>query len=934
MSTRRLPLLPIFGLIAGLVFSVPLLSAIAAPPAAPTETRLVDYFEQLGIDTRPRFGWVVNDPDRGERQTAYQIIVAANAADLTGKHGPLWDSGKVKSARQFGVTYAGAPLAKTTRYWWKVRTWDKDDHASRWSEPTSFGTGFFKPSDWSAQWIQHPNATSEMPVMLRKTFPVSKPVTQAYLYVTGLGQFVASLNGRKVGNHVIDPAWTDYDRTVNYVTFDVTSQLIRGRNALGIMLGSGWLNATDNLGIRRFGPMRAIAQLHLRYADGSSADVVSDPTWKADTSPFTYTEMHGVENYDARLDQAGWNTAAFNDSAWVNAVAATPPSGVLSAQSAPPVLAPEVRVGKNISSPSANNSVFDFGKNINAQFEIKVSGKAGAKVTLTPGEHLNGDGTVNPGRSNHMTYTLKGGGPEVWRQTFSTVGMRYVQVGGASTDAAQSDLPVIQSVTGYFTYTGADDVGRFHTSDERYNKIYDLALNALRSNLTSLHTDGPNLEKLGWQEVAWTTLPSSVYQNDEYTLFAKIMRDVREAQRTNGLCSTIAPNYFYVPSTPSKGMYDDAPAWGASIFNAPWQLYQTYGDTKILADNYDAMARYLAYLKGRESNGLITYDGLGDWMAPGGRMVHNVEGAVYVQDTRVMRDVATALGRATDAQFYTGEFTRVRDAYNAAYFDAAQGRYTPVSQDNEAIPLEFGIVPPGREQDVAHALIQDIAQPTETTAENGQNGVVVPGHITAGDIGTTFLWRALGDAGQPDLVQSMIMQPTPPSYLAMINAGETSMAENWNLSNIRSHNHDMYCGIFEWLYRTLGGISPLAPGYAQILLKPGMPSGLVSLAASYDSVRGPIGSAWVVQGNHITWNVRIPANATARVCVPTEGTPLSALRIKEGATLIYANGKAAGSTPGLVYDRIEGSRDKTYAVWNAGSGDYRFTWQVAPVPKK
>ena len=922
------PTLPTLGLVAGLLLSAGLSPALAVPPSAPTETRLVDSYEQLGIDTTPRFGWVVNDPDRGERQTAYQVRVTADPGRA------LWDSGRVRSAQQFGITYAGLPLANTSRYWWKVRTWDKDGQASPWSEAKSFVTGFWKPSDWKAQWIRHPSVGIDVPVMFRKTFPVSKPVEEAFLYTTGLGQIVASLNGRKVGNHVIDPAWTDYDRTVNYVTFDVTSHLVRGRNALGVMLGSGWLNATDNLGVRRFGPMRTIAQLHITYTDGTSEDVVSDPTWKASTSPFTYTDMHGVENYDARLAQAGWNTAAFNDSAWVNAVAGPPPSGVLTAQSAPPVLARKVFVGKNIFTPSANNYVFDFGQNMDAQFEIKVSGKAGEKVTLTPGEVLRGNGTVNPGRSGTMTYTLKGGGPEVWRQTFATVGMRYVQVGGASTDAAQSDLPYIQSVNGYFTYTGSNDAGSFHTSDDRYNKISEMALNALRSNLTSVHTDGPNYEKLGWQEVVWTTVPSSTYAFDEYNLFAKIMKDVREAQRTSGLCSTIAPNYFYTPETPSHGMYDDAPAWGSSIFNSPWHLYQTYGDRKILADNYEAMTRYLAYMKSRESNGLVIYDGLGDWMAPSGRLVQNVEGAVYVLDTRVVRDVATALGKTTDAKFYASEFIRVRDAYNKAYFDSANGRYSPVTQDNLAIPLEFGIVPPGREQDVADALVKDIAQPAETTSENGQNGVVVANHITTGDIGTTFLWRALGDANQQELVQTMIMQPTPPSYLTMINEGETAMAENWNLSNIRSHDHDMYCGILEWLYHTLGGISSLAPGYAKIQLKPGMPSGLANVSASYDSVRGPVVSAWAVKGNTLTWDVRIPANATARVCVPIWGTPISTLKIKEGTALIYASGKATGSVPGLVYDRIEGSGAGAYVVWNVGSGDYRFTWQITPMTSK
>ena len=910
-----------------------------APPLAPNQARLIDFFEQLGIDTPfPRFGWVVNDIDREERQTAYQIQVAVNPAKFTSDQGSLWDSGKVPSAQQFGITYAGSSLAKASKYWWRVRTWDKDNMVSPWSENKSFVTGFFQKSDWNigTKWIQHPqsvSAATDVPVMFRKTFSVSKTVKQAFLYVTGLGQFVASLNGSKVGNHAIDPAWTDYDRSVNYVTFDVTSQITQGANGLGIMLGNGWLNATDNLSLRRFGVLRMMAQLHIDYSDGSFEDVMSDPTWKASKSPFTYTEFHGVEIYDARLDQAGWKTAKFNDSAWQVAVVAIAPSGILSAQSSPPVLSNAVFQGKNISSPSENNQIFDFGQNMNAQFEIKVSGKAGDKVILTPGEFLNKNGTVNPGRSSKMTYTLKGGGTEIWRQTFSTIGLRYVQVGGVSLNAAQTMLPYIQSVTGYFTYTGSTNVGSFTTSDERYNKIGVLALNALRSNLTSIHTDGPNLEKLGWQEVVWTTLSSSVYQHDLFNLYTKILKDVREAQRTSGLCPNIAPNYFSTTSSPSMGKFDDAPAWGASIINASWLIYQTYGDRKILEDNYGAMTKYMDYLKSKESGGLITY-GLGDWMAPGGNAEKNVEGAVYVLDTRVMRDVATTLGKSVDAIFYATEYERVLTAYNNAYFNSALGNYSPVSQGNLAIPLAFGIVPVGREQDVEKALVKDIAQPVETTSNDGKDGTVIANHITTGDIGTTFLFRFLGNAGQHDLVQTMIMQPTSPSYLSMINAGETSMPENWNLSNIRSHNHDMYSGIFEWLYRTPGGISNLEPGYSKIKLKPGFPAGLNMVNASYNSVHGLIGSFWKVNGVEVTWNVTIPVNTNARLYIPTLGTPINVLTIKEGVTTIYSKGATPNSVQGIVYDSTEVSGTQTYVVWNVGSGNYQFTWQLIPATIK
>ena len=932
-------LIPIFAVM--VAFGAGCASAWASAPGAPTETRLVDWFEPLGVDTQaPRFGWVVNDDDRGEWQSAYQIVVATNRADLDNHFGSAWDSGKVASRQQFGITYAGAPLQKTSQYWWQARTWDKDDQVSPWSTPNKFVTGFFQASDWNAgvQWIRHPRAVSavtDMPGLFRKTFFIGKPVKRAFLYATGLGQFVASLNGNKVGNHVIDPPWTVYNYLTYYVTFEVTGLVTQGTNVLGIMLGSGWLNAKDNAGVRPQGVERMLAQLHLVYADGTSDDVVSDPTWKVARSPFTYTDIHGVENYDARRDQAGWQTVAFDDSAWTNAVMARPSGGALAAQSSPPVVTQQVLPGVNISSPSANNYIFDLGKNMNGQFEIAVSGNAGARVTLTPGELLNGNGTVNPGRSGTMTYTLKGSGPEVWRQTFSTVGMRYVQVGGVATNAAQSLLPHIQRVTGYFTYTASASVGTFNSSDARYNAIHDLVLEAFRSNLASLHTDGPNYEKLGWQEVVWTTLFSTVYEHDLYDLYAKILRDVRVGQRTSGLCGTIAPNYFTSIHSPSGGMYDDAPDWGSAIFSAPWQIYQDYGDLKILADNYDAMVKYLAYLKSRETGaGVVTYDGLGDWMAPAGRSVPNVEGIVYVMDTRILRDVAMALGKAADASHYSHDFDRVQAAYNHTFFDAANARYLPVSQANLAMPLVFGLVPAGSEQGVAKALIKDVAKPAETTAENGQNGTVRPYHITAGDVGNTFVWQALGDYGPPDLVQTMILQSTPPGYLAMVQEGETSLAENWNVSNIRSHNHDMMGGIGQWFYRTVGGISSLQPGYAQIQLKPGMPSGLTHAAAAYHCVRGLIRSSWTRAADTIQWDVSVPVNATAKMYVPTLGTPPGQVTVRESGTIIFKNGAVAASVPGVAFDHAESGNEQSFIMFNVGSGSYHLAWKVQPTPTR
>jgi len=345
------------------------------------------------------------------------------------------------------------------------------------------------------------------------------------------------------------------------------------------------------------------------------------------------------------------------------------------------------------------------------------------------------------------------------------------------------------------------------------------------------------------------------------------------------------------------------------------------------------MTNYLAYMKSLETGaGVVTYNGLGDWMAPAGRIVSNQEGVVYVMDTRILRDAAKALGKAADANYYSNEFVRVQAAYNNTFFDAATARYLPVCQANLAMPLVFGVVPAGSEQAVANSLVHDVTQPAENTAENGQNGTVVPNHITAGDIGNTFVWQALGDYGQNELVQTMILQSTSPGYLAMISEGETSLAENWNVSNIRSHNHDMMGGIDQWFYRTVGGISSLQPGYAQIQLKPGMPAGLTNATASYNCVRGLISSAWTRAANTIQWNVSVPVSATAKVYVPTLGTTLTNVTVAESGTTIIQNGEGAASVPGVAFDHAENSNGQSFIVFNVGSGSYQFAWNVLPAP--
>ncbi len=405
-------------------------SLFADTPRAPTNTKIIDNFSCLGIDNpNPRFAWVVNDSNRGEYQTAYQLMVIADEEDNSGKELILWDSGKISSSQQYGIVYNGKPLNSTKKYVWKVRTWNKEGIVSPWSEPSSFVTGFFNRNDWDhrAEWIRYPEASSQsinpLPIF-RKQFRINKKIKHAWFFICGLGQFNSYLNGAKIGDHIIDPAWTDYDKSVDYVTFDVSANLHTGDNAIGVMLGNG---VFANKGMRDFGPLRLKAQLHVDFIDGTSTDIVTDTTWKVKQSPFIDAAFDGSENYDARLELPGWDMPKFADTNWEYAAVASAPKGKLVSQSSPPVVIVKSFKPIRITSPAPGVLVYDFGQNMNGIFKFNINGLAGSVVKIMPGEDTTANGRAQQGRTKGVTYTLNGKENESWQMSFSTIGFRYLE---------------------------------------------------------------------------------------------------------------------------------------------------------------------------------------------------------------------------------------------------------------------------------------------------------------------------------------------------------------------------------------------------------------------------------------------------------------------------------------------------------------------------
>jgi hypothetical protein len=869
----------------------------------------------LDVDTpNPRLFWTDESSERGQKQTAYEILAASSPELLAQDQGDLWDSGKVASDETIHIPYAGRPLESSQPVFWKVRVWDANGKNSAWSQPATWTMGILKPSDWNAKWIA--GATNWETLLLRQEFAVKPGLKRALIHVCGLGQYALSLNGNKAGNDLFSPGWTKYDRTCLYDTRDITSLFRQGRNAAGLLLGNGMYNVHGGRYTKfqgSFGPLQAIAQIRLEYTDGSVEFIGTDENWRAASGPITFSSIYGGEDFDARLVQRGWDQPGFNDANWQPAQTANGPGGELQGLScaAPPIRAFDVLKPVAVRQLTNGAAVYDLGQNASLMVRLAVRGPAGSRVRVIPAELLKPDGSVDRGSSGGgqawWQYTLAGGGRENYFPIFFYHGCRYLQVqclpateGGA--------LPFVKKIEGVVIHSASEPDGEFECSNPLFNRIRKLVRWAQRSNLMSVLTDCPHRERLGWLEQDHLNGPSLRYEFDLAQFFTKTMNDMADAQFTNGLVPTTAPEYTIFrdrgDTNRLRGIFGDSPEWGSAFLLVPWQQYQFDGDLDLLRRHYDGMKRYVDYLASRATNHIVNY-GLGDWYDVGPKSpgiaqltpVALTATAFYYYDTWILAQTAALLGKPDEAQQFETRAAEIRAAFNEKFYDATNRFYATGSQTANAIPLVMNLCDPANRAAVLDAIMRDIR--------------VRGNALTAGDVGYRYLLLALAEGGRSDVIFDLNDQSDKPGYGFQLKKGATSLTEAWDAGRGASQNHFMLGQIMEWFYHDVAGIGddPAGPGFKKIIIRPQPAGDLTWARASYDSIRGKITSDWKHAAGKFTLNVTIPANTTATVFIPAA----SSETVTEG-------GRPAAQSGGVKFLRMENDR----AVFEIESGAYTF----------
>ncbi len=788
--------------------------------------------------------------------------------------------------------------AKTPKGEWKEISFD-DDGWSNSGIVAPFGSGVWKDS---VKLLEPRNS-----VMLRKEFYLSKPIESAKIYVTGLGGYKLSMNGNKVGKDLLTPGWTHYPKKVQYQVYDVTEDLKLGGNVIGALLGNIWWSS--GLGWNGGSyysdkPLRFLAQLEINYKDGTSDEIITNATWKSDYSPIIYNSLYHGENYDARLEQEGWDESNFDDNNWqfVKIFEDLTPKKI--AQYSPAIQVTDTLTAESVTEPKPGVFVFDFGQNMVGREKLRISGKEGQKIIMRFAELLSEDGTVAQENLRMAkatdVYTCRGVDEEVWSPDFVYHGFRYVQVEGLE------EKPSKDLLLGEVFHTNADFIGKFESSNNLLNQIWTNITWGQRGNMMSVPTDCPQRdERLGWMGDAQIFAPTANYNMNMSNFWAKWVADIVDCQTPEGWVYDVNP--AIVVDGPSK------PGWGDAVVVTPWMSYLYYGDKKILEDNYQGMKAWVEYMREKSDDNIYEWGdgdwgGYGDWVAVEASPTKPIGDIYYYYSTKLLAKIAKILNKDLDAKEYEELLPEIVEAFQEKYFNPEISQYIGETQTANLLPLAIGITPEDLQDDVFENIVTDVLEHDK--------------HLTTGFLGTAYLLPELTKRGQHELAYELAITETYPSWGYMVKNGATTMWELWNSDKekpegMNSRNHFAYGSVGEWYFGYLAGIRPMEehPGFKKIIIQPYIPENLENAGASYKSPYGKIESYWKKTKEGLELSVLIPPNTSAEVYLPFTGYN----KIIEGETTLYDNGKTFESGNSIFL-----GRKGDYLAFDILAGKYTF----------
>lgn len=890
-----------------------------------TNLRCEQLQNPMGIDVlQPRLSWQVQSKQRNVVQQSYQVIVSSSEQKLKANDGDVWNSGVVPSSQAAHVVYAGSGLHSGTKYFWKVNVVTNKGNAVS-TEKVFFTMGLLNADDWKAKWIGYDKASPWDSITqwsrlsaryLRKQFSSTNTVKRATVYISGLGMYELYVNRKKIGDQVLAPNPTDYRKSFFYNTHDVTAEIKKGGNAIGVVLGNGrFFTMRQNYKTYKhnnFGFPKLLLQLEIEYADGSKKTVVSDESWKLNVDgPIRTNNEYDGEEYDAAKAFFGWNTPGFDDSQWLQPGLVKAPDGKLVAQMSEPMKVMDTIKPVSIKKLAGGHYIIDMGQNFAGWIKLKnVSGKKGDKITLRFAESLqpNGEIYVANLRDAKVTdvytfgnSTLGAGG---WEPSFVYHGFRYVEVSGFP------GTPTVNNFTGKMVYDALETTGSFESSNPTLNTVYKNAWWGIASNYKGMPIDCPQRnERQPWLGDRVIGAIGESYVFDNAKLYAKWMQDIEESQTPEGSIPDVAPAFW--------NYYTDDITWPAAFITITNNLYNQFGDIQPISKHYAAMKKWMWYMKDKYMvDNIMTKDKYGDWCVPPEdlQLIHAKDSsrltdgkliatAYYYKLLSYMQRFAKLTGNDADIQQYSNLAENIRNTFQDKFYNSGKFSYSNNTITANLLPLYFGICPDSLKEKVFANIYTKIR-------------IDAKSHISTGLIGTQYLFRGLSEYGQNELAYTLASNTTYPSYGYMAANGATTIWELWNGNTadpgMNSQNHVMMLGdLLIWYYENLAGIrtDKIAVGFKKIIMKPSIPAGLDFVKASYKSVQGLIKSEWKSSTDKFEWNITIPANTTAAVHIPAGS-------VEE----ITESGKAVAGNDDVKFSKME----KGAAVFEVKSGSYTF----------